>query len=197
MIELIRKTAGYWIAALGIICISLLSGCETCKIPDLPPVYGNAFHIGDQVNVSFALSAGPDMPDHSERVHEDGTITLQYVGPVKALGKTAGELQREIHDLYVPKYYRELTVTVKGEATFFYVDGEVVNRGAKEYPGSMSIVRAISVAGGFTDFANRTSVRLTRGADSVIMNVSKAIRVPRYDVSVYPGDKIYVKRRIL
>src|SRR6185312_11736555 len=115
MIELIRKTAGYWMAALGIISISLLSGCQTGKIPDLPPIYGNTFHVGDLVNVSFALQSGVGdiMPPHSEVVHEDGTITLQYIGPIKALGKTAGELQREIHDLYVPKYYRELTVTVK------------------------------------------------------------------------------------
>lgn len=190
--------AGYWMAALGIISISLLSGCQT-KPVDLPPVYGNTFHVGDKVTVSFTLLTGPlgDMPPHEEAVREDGTITLQYIGPVKAEGKTAGQLQREIHDLYVPKYFRELNVTVRGEDTFFYVDGEVQSRGGKIYPGEMTIVKAISVAGGFTDFAKKTKVKLTRGTHTVTINVSKAINDPRYDVAVYPGDKIWVPRRIL
>jgi len=200
MIEQIRKTAGLWMAALGIISISLLSGCQTGKIPDLPPVSGSTFHVGDMVTVSCTLPTGGTdgvIPDHSESVHEDGTITLQYIGPVKAEGKTTGQLQKEIHDLYVPKYFTDLNVTVRGAATYFYVDGEVVNRGAKEYPGDMSIVRAISVAGGFTDFAKKTKVRLTRGTHSVTIDVVKAIKDPRYDVAVYPGDKINVPRRIL
>src|SRR5579871_560632 len=143
MIEQLRKMAGLWMAALGIISISLLSGCETGKIPDLPPSYGNTFHVGDLVTVSFALlttgsTTDPNsMPDHTERIHEDGTISLLYIGSVKAEGKTAGQLQQEIHDLYVPKYYRDLNVTVRGDVLFFYVDGEVVNRGGKDYPGSM------------------------------------------------------------
>ncbi len=203
MIELLRKSAGYWMAALGIISISLFSGCQTNKVSDLPPVYGNTFHIGDQVIVSFALLTGggindPNgMPPHTESVREDGTITLQYVGPVKVEGKTAGQLQKDIHDLYVPKYFTELNVTVTGATLYFYVDGEVVNRGGKEYPGEMTIVKAISVAGGFTDFAKRTKVQLTRGNHTEIINVTKAIKDPRYDVPVYPGDRINVPRRIL
>jgi protein involved in polysaccharide export with SLBB domain len=199
MIEQIRKMAGLWMAALGIISITLLSGCQTDKVSDLPPVYGNTFHVGDPITVSFTSQSGDpvSIPEHSESVREDGTITLLYIGAVKAEGKTAGQLQKEIHDLYVPKYYRELNVTVHGQALYFYVDGEVVNRGAKDYPGEMTIVKAISVAGGFTDFAKKTKVRLTRGTHTEIINVSKAISDPRYDVAVYPGDKIFVKRRIL
>jgi len=57
-------------------------------------------------------------------------------------------------------------------------------------------VRAISVAGGFTDFAKRTKVQLTHNGKTQIINVDKAIRDPRLDVPVYPGDTIYVPRRL-
>ncbi len=67
--------------------------------------------IGDLVVVN--LSGLPEtIPPHEERIKEDGTITLPYIGAVKAAEKTPGELQNEIHDLYVPKIYSHLTVTV-------------------------------------------------------------------------------------
>ncbi|HWD93000.1 MAG TPA: polysaccharide biosynthesis/export family protein [Verrucomicrobiae bacterium] len=200
MIEQLRKAAGVWLAVAGIISVGLLSGCQTGpKFPDLPPSAGNLFHIGDMVTVSFvSVGQGAEvMPAHSERIHEDGTITLSLIGPIVAAGKTAGDLQKEIHDRYVPRFYTDLNVTVHGEGTYFYVDGEVVQRGAKEYPGDMTIVKAISVAGGFTDFARRSKVRLTRGGHTETINVQKAISDPRYDVAVFPGDKIFVPRRLL
>ncbi|HEY2082231.1 MAG TPA: polysaccharide biosynthesis/export family protein [Verrucomicrobiae bacterium] len=200
MIDQLRRAASFWLAVAGIVCVGLLNGCQTGpKFPDYPPEGGNLFHIGDPITVSFvSIGSGMDiMPPHSERIHEDGTITLSLIGSVAAAGKTAGQLQKEIHDLYVPKYYTDLNVTVKGETSYFYVDGEVVNRGAKEYPGDMTIVKAISVAGGFTDFAKKSKVRLTRGGHTETIDVARAIKDPRYDVPVFAGDRINVPRRIL
>ena len=200
MIGHLRKTAAQWVVALGIIFVGLFSGCQTgTKLADLPAAPGNRFHVGDLVTIGFNCLSGATtdcLPIHQERVHEDGNITLSLIGSVSALNKTTGELQKEIHDRYVPKYFPELTVTVAGESTFFYVDGEVVNRGQKEYPGEMTVVKAISMAGGFTDFAKKTKVRLTRGGHSEIINAQKAIKDPQYDVPVYPGDKIFVYRRL-
>lgn len=199
MIDQFRKVAAHFGIVVGVVLTCLLSGCQTGSVANLPQPPGNTFHIGDVVTVSFVGVSGEAniMPEHTEAIHEDGTISLLYIGSVQAAGKTAGQLQKEIHGLYVPKYFPDLNVTVKGAATYFYVDGEVQNRGAKEYPGDMTIVKAISVAGGFTDFAKKTKVRLTRGGHTVIVNVQKAITDPRYDIPVYPGDKIYVPRRIL
>jgi len=190
---------GHWVVVLGIILTGLLGGCQTGgKFADLPPEnIGNRVHIGDLLTVSGVGQNGTDViPSHAERIGEEGTITLTLIGSITAVGKTPNELQREIHDRYVPKYFPEITVVVRGEAKFFYVDGEVVSRGQKEYPGEMTIVKAISMSGGFTDFAKKTKVRLTRGGHSQIINVEKAILDPRLDVPVYPGDKIFVKRRI-
>ena len=155
--------------------------------------------MGDVVTVSF-LSVSQDvnvLPPHVERVHDDGTISLSLIGTVTALGKTTGELQKEIHDLYVPKWYPGLTVVVAGEARYFYVDGEVKLPGQKEYPGNMTLAKAISVGGGFTDFARKGKVRVTRGSQSQNFNAEKAINDPAFDFSIYPGDKIYVPRRPL
>jgi protein involved in polysaccharide export with SLBB domain len=200
MIEQLRKMANPWVVALGLVLTVFLSGCQS------GPKYteasadesGNMLHGGDLVTVICVPPSQnkDEVPDHTERVGEDGKITMPLIGAITAAGKTPAELQREIHDRYVPAYFKELTVTVHGEARYFYVNGEVRQPNKYEYNGSMSVVRAISVAGGFTDFAKRTKVQLTHNGKTRIINVDKAIRDPRLDLSVFPGDTIYVPRRL-
>jgi len=199
MIEQLRKATSFWMLVLGIALAGLLNGCQTApKRADAAPVEtGNRFHIGEVVTVKcIPLSGQTDqLPDHTERIGEDGNISLLYIGQVKAVDKSAAQLQKEIHDLYVPKYYNGLNVTVYGDAKFFYVEGEVRAANKYEYPGEMTVVKAISVAGGFTDFAGKTKVQLTHGGRRQFVNVSKAIDDPSLDVPVFPGDTIHVPRR--
>ena len=84
--------------------------------------------MGETVIVDLTGTAD-QIPEHSEPIKEDGTITFRYIGAVQAAGKTPGELQNEIHNLYVPKYYVRLTVTVKSEDRVYYVGGEVKQAG--------------------------------------------------------------------
>jgi polysaccharide export outer membrane protein len=199
MTEQLRKHMGLWVGLLGIILAGLLAGCQSTA-PLADETVSNTYHVGDSIQV-LGITPANDLqafPPVVQTVREDGTITMPLIGSVQAVGKTSGELEKEIHDAYVPKYHPELTVTVKGEAGFFFVDGEVNQRGQKEYTGpQMTIVKAITAAGGFTDFANEKRVRLTRGKQTQIINVKKAIDDPKYDVPILPGDKIRVPRRIL
>src|SRR5215471_900815 len=129
MIEQLRKTAGYWALVLGIVLVAVLSGCQTNapKFGDSPQEFGNTFRIGEVITVkALPLSGDPNLTiEHTERIGEDGNITLPYIQQVKAEGKTGSQLQKEIHDLYVPKYYVGLNVTVFGTDKYFYVEGEV------------------------------------------------------------------------
>jgi polysaccharide export outer membrane protein len=149
----------------------------------------------DMVQVTFSGIPSPP-PDHEERIKEDGTVTLQLIGSVTAAGLTAGELQKQIHDKYVPAYYQRLTVTVKTENRVFFVDGEVRQPNRYVYTGEMSVLRAISAAGGFTDFAAKRRVTLVRsGKPPIRVDAERAMRDPAADLPVYPGDRIVVPRR--
>jgi polysaccharide export outer membrane protein len=197
MTEQLRKHLALWAGVLGIILAGLLAGCQSTPLAD--ETVSNTYHVGDSIQVT-GITPGQSsdaFPPVVQNIHDDGTISLSLIGSIPAVGKTPGQLQKAIHDAYVPKYYPELTVTIKGEAGFFFVDGEVNGRGQKEYVGQMTIVKAITAAGGFTDFAKETKVRLTRGKQTQIINVKKAITDPKYDVPILPGDKIHVPRRYL
>jgi polysaccharide export outer membrane protein len=156
------------------------------------------FHVGDTVTVTFSgLPEGSNPPQHEEPIKEDGTITLQDIGKVPAVGKTAGELQNAIHDLYVPQFYTHLTVTVTIGDRVYYVRGEVGHPDRLVYSGEMTVTKAIASAGDFTDFANRKKVVLVRSnGERIIVNCKKVLSGDAPDPEVLPGDQIIVPRSI-
>lgn len=160
-----------------------------------PGVHGNRFQVGDVVTVSFSGIAQP-LPIHEERIKEDGTITLQYVGPVTAAGKSPGELQRYLQEAY-KKYYKNLVVTVKSFQRYFYVGGEVRQPGPQPWLQETTVLTAIQTAGDFTDFAKKSKVQIVRTDGTVLsMDCGDAIKDPSLDLPIYPGDRINVPRRV-
>jgi polysaccharide biosynthesis/export protein VpsN len=154
------------------------------------------FHVGDTIIVT--LSGLPaDVLPHQEPIKEDGTITMPDIGKVQAAGKTAGDLQNAIHDLYVPRFYTHLTVTVNIGDRVYYVSGEVKQPGRQLYVGQTTVNQAITSAGDFTDFANHKTVVLIRvNGDRAKVNVDRVRNGKAEDPAVYPGDQIIVHRRI-
>jgi len=156
---------------------------------------GGHFTINDQVTVKFTGTVD-QIPIHEERIKDDGTITLTLIGAVKAEGKSPGQLQKEIHDLYVPEYYKRLTVTVTGEQRVYSVGGQVKAPGRQVYIGTTTVTKAIQSAGDFTDFAAKRRVELFRAdGKKFIIDCKKAAKDPTLDLQVYPGDKIDVPQR--
>jgi protein involved in polysaccharide export with SLBB domain len=153
------------------------------------------FNVGDTVSVIFSGIPDPIEP-HEEQIKEDGNITLPLLGSVKALGKTGGELQKDIHDRYVPKYYVRLNVVVKPGDLVYYVRGEVKQPGRQLYIGETTVTKAITSASDFTDFAGHKVTLIRANGERVKVNVDKALENPALDARVYPGDQIYVPRRL-
>jgi len=154
-------------------------------------------HIGDVVSITF--SGLPETVEPQDKpIKEDGTITLPDIGRVKAVGKTIGELEDTIHDLYVPKIYTHLNVTVKTSSDrVYYIRGEVKQPGRLIYAGAITVSKAITSAGDFTDFANRSKVWLIRSnGDRFKLDLNDILDGSQPDPPVYPGDQIEVSRRM-
>jgi protein involved in polysaccharide export with SLBB domain len=153
------------------------------------------FQVGDTVTVNLSGMVETIEP-HIEAIKEDGTITMPDIGHVQAAGKTAGELQNTIHDLYVPKFYTHITVAVTAGDRVYYVNGEVKNPGRQLYLGETTLTQAITSAGDFTDFANHGNVWLIRGHHKLKVDCDEIFSHPEKDLIIYPGDEIDVRRRI-
>jgi polysaccharide export outer membrane protein len=156
--------------------------------------------IQDEVLVTFA-DVPMELKPIQDQVKQDGTITLLFNHTFPVAGKPRREVEKEIHDFYVPSYYRNMTVTVRVVAStqFYYVNGEVKMPNRQIYIGRpLTVTQAIASAGGFTDFAHKRGVILTRASGQKIkVNCVKALDDPKLDPLVYPGDSIYVPRTIL
>ncbi len=198
----LQKIAGWAQHVCGFLLVTgILAGCGTFDSTGskreavAEPPKPNLLRIDDEVAILF--SGIPNPPDRFQgRIKEDGTINLALIQSVKAEGLTPGQLEQKIHDLYVDKYYRMLTVTVHAENRFFFVTGQVRNNNRFVFAGEMTVSKAIAAANGFTEFANRKKVKLTRSSgQTLIVNCDKGRTKPELDLPVYPGDHIDVPRR--
>jgi polysaccharide export outer membrane protein len=91
-------------------------------------------------------------------------------------------------------------VVTVSEKDFFYIQGEVRKPGKYELKPGLTLMQAIAIAEGLTDWADRGEVRVFRsGGDQGKLKVSlKNIEKEKTpDVPLSPGDNIIVSRRIL
>ena len=91
-----------WIASLGLLLTVLgLAGCVTDPNPIVAnvPCSSDELQVGDLITVTFAdLPPDKQLPEHKERIKDDGTLSLPFNVSVKAAGKKSGAVQQDIHD---------------------------------------------------------------------------------------------------
>jgi protein involved in polysaccharide export with SLBB domain len=208
-INQVGKVSGFWVAIGALLLAGILAGCgsHSPKPGDGSgpgqggsPAGGSAetIQVGDDLLISFSDLPDPKQP-FEDKVKSDGTILLMQNQTFTVTNMTTGELEKDIRARYVPAFYKNMTVTVSyaGQTRFYYVGGEVRAPGRQIYTGPITVIKAIDTAGGFTDFAKKTKVELTRVNGHVeYINCNKVLKDPRLDPQVFPGDKIHVARRV-
>lgn len=202
IIQLLEKSFLKTLLLLPLLAL-VMTGCATQDYSAVmaPPSEGDTnqlagarLHVGDTITITY--DGIPEPPTAQEKtINDDGNITLSDIGSVKAAGKTTGELEQVIHNLYVPKFFLHLNVTVKAGDRVFYVRGEVKSPGRQVYVGQITVTKAITSAGDFSDFANHKNVLLIRAnGQRFVLDSDKILRGDAPDPGVYPGDQIEVRR---
>ncbi len=155
----------------------------------------DTLRVGDNLTITVADPA--NIPAIEQKIREDGKIKLLFDNSdFDAAGKTVSELEKDIRDHYVPKFFQRLSIQIKVEQRIIYVGGQVRKPDRYEYLSTMTVLQAIKAAGDFTDYAKKTVVEVTRAnGTKIIVNCKKAQKNPRLDIPIYPGDSIYVPVR--
>jgi polysaccharide export outer membrane protein len=185
---------------MGVVAAALWVGCASNDAMQGKshgvPCSLDEIRLGDQITVTFPDLPQPGIPEQKLRVKDDGTLSLPEGMSIRAAGKKIGVLEKEIVDLYVPKLFRRLSVTIRPDERLYYVGGEVKTPNRMPYIGEITVLRAIQSAGDFTDFAKRTRVEIHRADGRLeIMDCKKARKNPKLDLPICPGDSIIVPRR--
>ncbi len=188
--------------------VLFLASCVTVKNPvPLPqetkvPVATQEYRIqpGDLLDIKFFYN--PEL-NESVTVRPDGRIALQLVKEIDAIGKTPTQLTDLLTEKYAPQIKNpEITVLVRSFSTLkVYVDGEVNKAGLVPLAEPMTVLQAISQAGGFKDTAKREEVILIRrGPDNkritITMDMDNAIDGSdrAQDLLLMPYDIVYVPK---
>ncbi len=129
-------------------------------------------------------------------IDDQGAINLPYIGRMTAAGKTTSVFEQEIEQKYIDEkiYKIRITANVVVPQQFIFVTGEV--KLSNKYPlvSGMTLLQAITTAGGPTDYADLKKVELSRNGAKTIYNVTDIRNNPSKDIPLEPGDQINVPR---
>jgi polysaccharide export outer membrane protein len=207
-----------FLVSLGSAACLLASGCaisapaeQSAPKASASPVASNTPAAPRQADSSVRLRIGDSMEIRlggvpAEEINQvtgtyvvdtEGFVNMPHIGRVKAVGLTQEQLQSEIEKTYRGKeIYTNptITVSVPMQTRFVNVGGEVKLPQRVPYTGDLTVLSAISAAGGFTEYASQGRVRLLRGDKVINVDIRKVRKHPDLDIALEPGDTIEVMR---
>ena len=173
----------------------LLWACAASKPPAAPaPAPPSPYRIaaGDTLDI---VVWGEDKVSGTAQVRPDGMISVALVGDLSAAGMTPEELADRIHDA-LTRYIDNPNVVVRVAATgsrHFFVMGNVRTPGMYDLRSGQTLLQALAVAGGFTEFASESRVKVLRsGAPPMQVDYNAVVRGDVTDVVLELNDTIVV-----
>ncbi|MBU1899373.1 polysaccharide export protein [Myxococcota bacterium] len=176
------------------------SGNQRIKMPPMPDtkilLQGASLGVGDVLEVRVYEEKNIS---GLYRIEADGTFTFPLVGNVKALNLTPSALAVDLKNLLKDGYLRDPQVSVfvkEFNSKKIFVLGEVSKPGTFKYEENMSIVQAITLAGGLKQLAAEERVVLTRKInekeEKFIIPFGSIGLGKEENILLQPGDIIFV-----
>ena len=164
-------------------CLLLVAGCFTPAVSPKAYEAPSGFLLGPEDELEITVWGNKDLT-RITAVRPDGLISMPIIGDVQAAGLTADALAQRIADRL--KQYLATTpsvsVSVKELNSYsIYVLGEVTKPGKFQLKSYVTVLQAISMAGGFTDYAKKNKLQVLRVTENGD-HKRQEVRIPiRYD----------------
>jgi protein involved in polysaccharide export with SLBB domain len=190
------------LAALFAIFFSLSGPAEAAKTGSLEKREIDTEYLikpTDTLNISVWNQSNLDA---TVMVDSKGYVNYAFMGDIKVAGRTVGEVQQIITEVLNKDYIANPKVDVSLERRMptFFVIGEVLRPGSYSFEPNLDPLRAVALAGGFTDYAS-WKVTILRKDDAgkevqISVNTKKLLKASadREKYKILPGDTVVVKR---
>ena len=196
------------LACVAVVCTLAVAQDAAAPPPAAAPkptdnatgVRPDAYVIGAEDVISVYVWKEPDM-SKTVPVRPDGMISLPLVGELKAAGNTPVQFQDVLAEA-MKKYVSDPQVTVvveKVASLNFNIVGEVAKPGYYPLTRRLTVLDAISLAGGFRDFAKTKKIYVLRtsangGEQRLPFNYKEVIKGQnsQQNIELQPRDTIVV-----
>jgi protein involved in polysaccharide export with SLBB domain len=180
------------------------AACSSTPHPvDLPlPIEATSFGVGDVFELRIV---GEDKLPTVFTIAPDGTVDLPYIKRTKVLGLEPQQVAEVVRKRLIEEdVLTDPTVSVsikEYNSKRVEILGEVARPGSVPLQPGMTLLRAISLCGGFNNVANKSRVTIRRhikdggtraatvSADAIIAN-----KIP--DPMLQAGDSVNVEQRV-
>jgi polysaccharide export outer membrane protein len=177
----------------------VLTARNSTAEPSKPTAEDPNYSIGPEDVLTIDVWKEPEI-SRTVPVRRDGKISLPLLNDVQAAGLTPTQLSAEIEDkLHESILKPQVTVIVtQMSSQRIYVLGQVTRAGAYPLVPDLTAVQALSIAGGFTPFANTKKIYImrTENGESKIFPINykelASGRNPQQNIHLKAGDTIVV-----
>jgi polysaccharide export outer membrane protein len=183
-------------AVAGVLLAAACASTPVAERPAEPPDVGE-YRIGREDVLEVVVWREPELT-RVVPVRPDGKITLPLAGEVEAAGKTPSELQAGLTKALAP-YIQDTAVAVlvrEINASRVYVLGEVTRPGGFPLRGPLTVMQAIALAGGRSEFAKDEVVWLRQAGGKTDRSSLSFDQLVKGEAAgalwVKPGDVLYV-----
>jgi polysaccharide export outer membrane protein len=182
----------------------LLTGCFESKISPKQYESPSGFLLGPEDVLEITVWGNKDLT-RTTPIRPDGLISMPIIGDVQAAGLTADALAKRIAErLKAVAMNPTVSVAVTELNSYsVYVLGEVTKPGKYQFKSYVTVLQAISTAGGFTDYAKKNRLQVLRVSHNGDEK-RQEVHIPlRYDdlvsgrgepgnIVLHPGDTVVV-----
>lgn len=195
---LIRRASRYSLAAPLLFAFSALAQTKGTATEATRPSHNYVIGPGDVLQIIVMNEPQASVP--VVVVRSDGMISIPLLKEVAAAGLTPRELEKLITQS-LSRLIRDADVTVlvkEIHSEKVYMIGALRREGPIVLAGPLTVLQAISEAGGFTDYAKRSRIYVLRQDHGKQMrypfDYNAVIRGdhPEQNITLLPGDSVVV-----
>ncbi|MBF0183233.1 MAG: polysaccharide biosynthesis/export family protein [Magnetococcales bacterium] len=141
--------------------------------------------LGDKIKIT--VENEPNLGIDT-RVSPQGSVNMPLIGEIRILNLTAKEAEETIRQRLADGFLVNPNVSVAiAEYRVYYLYGEVKKAGGYPFQPGLTVRKAIALAEGFTDFADKKDIRVVHDDDPTFKEKQIGLNDP-----VFPGDVIQV-----